>query len=82
MMNVLRGAGVACIAAAMIAAFSSNVGAQAPKKTSPACNLLKDEGACKTRDDCTWVPGVMDAAGKKEKRKGYCRALPKAPAKK
>jgi hypothetical protein len=81
MKNVLRGSSVACVAAA-IAVFAFNAHAQTPKKMSPACTSLKEEGKCKTRDDCSWTSAVMDASGKKEKKKGYCRAMPKAPAKK
>jgi hypothetical protein len=80
MNNVLRGLGVSAVAAAF-AVFVFDAQAQAPKK-APACNSLKDEGACKTRDDCTWVSALVDAKTQKEKRKGYCRAMPKAPAKK
>jgi hypothetical protein len=76
MSNIFRGIGVASVAAA-IAIFAFEVQAQAPKKKSPACSSLKEEGMCKTRDDCTWVSAVMDASGKKEKKKGYCRAMPK-----
>lgn len=76
MTNVLRGASLVCCAAA-IAVFAFEVQAQAPKKKSPACTSLKEEGMCKTRNDCTWTSAVMDASGKKEKKKGYCRAMPK-----
>jgi len=78
---VLRGLGVSAVVAAF-AVFVFDAQAQAPMKKATACNSLKDEGACKTRDDCTWVPGLVDAKTQKEKRKGYCRAMPKAPAKK
>jgi len=54
----------------------------AAKKAPPRCNTLKDEAACKARDDCQWVAAVVDAKTKKEKRKAYCRSAPKAPAKK
>ena len=77
MNNVLRGASVVCCAAA-VAVFAFEVQAQAPpKKKSPACTSLKEEGMCKTRDECTWTSAAMDASGKKEKKKGYCRAMPK-----
>ena len=49
---------------------------------APACNSLKDEKACAARDNCTWVAAVKDAKSGKEKRRAYCRAKPKAPAKK
>ena len=73
---VLRGAAMASIAAA-VAVFAYGAEAQAPNKKSPACTSLKEEGTCKTRDDCTWTSAVMDVSGKKEKKKGYCRAMPK-----
>lgn len=52
----------------------------APKP--PACNSIKDEKACEAREDCTWVAAVTDAKTGKQKRRAYCRAKPKAPAKK
>src|ERR1700704_4662719 len=67
MKNVLRGSSVACIAAA-IAVFAFDAHAQTPKKKSPACASLKEEGKCKTRDDCRWIAAVMDTSGKKEKK--------------
>ena len=81
MKNLYRSAAVASFVAA-IGTFAFDVHAQTPKKMSPACTSLKEEGKCKTRDDCSWTSAVMDASGKKEKKKGYCRAMPKAPAKK
>ena len=51
-------------------------------KAPAACNSLKDESACEAREDCTWVAAVKDAKTGKEKRRAYCRAKPKAPAKK
>jgi hypothetical protein len=51
-------------------------------KAQPACNSLKDESACTPREDCTWVDAVKDAKTGKQKRRAYCRAKPKAPAKK
>ena len=80
----------ATAAAATIALFSLVADAQekaAPKaapaaKAKPAaCNSLKDEAGCKARDDCNWVTAVTDKKGKVT-RKAYCRAKPKAPAKK
>ena len=72
-------------ATAALALFAYAAQAQAPKpkqpaKKPPACNSLKDEAACKARDDCTWVAETKDKSGK-VKRKGYCRAKPKTPAK-
>jgi hypothetical protein len=55
---------------------------EAAAKRPPACNSLKDETACTPRDDCTWVDAVKDAKSGKQKRRAYCRAKPKAPAKK
>jgi hypothetical protein len=67
-----------------VALFAYGASAQdkkpAPAKKPPACNSLKDEAACKAREDCTWVGEVMDAKTKKVKTKAYCRAKPKAPA--
>jgi len=51
-------------------------------KAPAACNSLKDESACTPREDCTWVDAVKDAKTGKQKRRAYCRAKPKAPAKK
>jgi hypothetical protein len=51
-------------------------------KKAPACNSLKVEADCTAREDCTWVDAVMDKKSGKEKRRAYCRAKPKAPAKK
>lgn len=51
-------------------------------KAPPACNSLKDESGCAVRDDCSWVDAVKDAKTGKQKRRAYCRAKPKAPAKK
>jgi hypothetical protein len=51
-------------------------------KAPAACNSLKDESACTRREDCTWVDAVKDAKTGKQKRRAYCRAKPKTPAKK
>jgi hypothetical protein len=67
--------GVAAVV--LLAASFGNVSAETAPKP-PACNTLKDESACKSRDDCQWVAASVDSKGK-EKRKAYCR---KAPAKK
>jgi hypothetical protein len=68
--------GVAAVV--LLAASFGNVSAETAPKP-PACNSLKEESACKARDDCQWVAAVVDSKTGKEKRKAYCR---KAPAKK
>ena len=68
--------GVAAVV--LLAASFGNVSAETAPKP-PACNSLKEELACKARDDCQWVAAVVDSKTGKEKRKAYCR---KAPAKK
>jgi hypothetical protein len=73
----------AAAAIVMLAASNGNVSAEtakAPPKP-PACNTLKEEFACKGRDDCTWVAAVVDAKTNKEKRKAYCRRAPAAAKK-
>jgi hypothetical protein len=92
--KILGALGVSAAAVALsLFALSAEAQQKAPEKSAPSvaakkpppppkCNSLKDEAACKARDDCTWVSAVMDKAGKKEVRKAYCRAKPKAPAKK
>ena len=47
----------------------------APAKKPAACTTLKDEAACKAREDCTW------AEPKGKAKKGSCGKA-KAPAKK
>lgn len=74
-------------AALVLCAFSYGGVAAAEKKKEAAprpaaCNSLKDEKACEARQDCTWVAAVTDAKTGKQKRRAYCRAKPKAPAKK
>ena len=74
-------------AALMLSAFAYGGAAAAEKKKEvakrpPACNSLKDEKDCEAREDCTWVEAVMDAKTGKQKRRAYCRAKPKTPAKK
>jgi len=68
--------GVAAVV--LLAASFGNVSAETAPKP-PACTTLKEESACKPRDDCQWVAAVVDSKSGKEKRKAYCR---KAPAKK
>ena len=74
MKKVLRGIGLAATAT-VIAVVSYGASAQAPAKKPPACNSVKDEGACRARNDCTWVSESKDDKGK-VKRKAYCRANP------
>ena len=68
--------GVAAVV--MLAASFGNVSAETAPKP-PACTTLKEESACKAREDCQWVAAVVDSKTGKEKRKAYCR---RAPAKK
>jgi len=68
--------GVAAVV--LLAASFGNVSAETAPKP-PACTTLKEESACRPRDDCQWVAAVVDSKSGKEKRKAYCR---KAPAKK
>jgi uncharacterized membrane protein len=55
---------VSVATALLLAASFANVSAQTKKSDaqSPACNQLKDDFACKGRDDCRWV----EAAGTKK----------------
>lgn len=74
-------------AALVISAFAyGGVSAAEKKKEAapkpPACNSLKEESGCAAREDCTWVDAVKDAKTGKQKRRAYCRAKPKTPAKK
>ena len=68
--------GVAAVV--LLAASFGNVSAETAPKP-PACTTLKEESACKAREDCQWVAAVVDSKTGKEKRKAYCR---RAPAKK
>ena len=82
--TLLKTLGISAATVAL-ALFGYAAQAQAPKKEPakkppPACKTLKDEAACKAREDCTWVSEVVDAKTKKVKTKAYCRAKPKAPA--
>jgi hypothetical protein len=73
-------------AALLLSAFAYGGVSAAEKKKeaakAPACNSLKEDKACEAREDCTWVAAVTDAKTGKQKRRAYCRAKPKAPAKK
>ena len=75
--------GVMGLAAAAFALtmFTANVSAETAPKP-PACKTLKEEDACKAREDCTWVKASVDAKTGKEKRKAYCRTKPKPKTKK
>jgi hypothetical protein len=74
-------------AALLLSAFAHGGVSAAEKKkeaakAAPACNSLKEDKGCEAREDCTWVAAVTDKKSGKEKRRAYCRAKPKAPAKK
>jgi hypothetical protein len=78
-MNKVMRWSVAVVIGAMSAVYLSGaVEAQAPKRKPVLCKALKEESACKTRDDCAWVSAVMDATTQKERRKAHCRARPKS----
>jgi len=68
---LLKGLSVTAGAAAL-AMFAYGATAQekkaAPAKKPVACSKLKDEAACKARDDCDWVM---------KGKKGSCKAKPK-----
>ena len=90
--TLLKTLGISTATVALVL-FGYAAQAQAPKKEEPkaaakkpakppACKTIKAQAACEARtDDCTWVAESMDAKGK-VKAKAYCRAKPKAPAKK
>jgi hypothetical protein len=65
----------------LLAASFANVSAETKAPKPPACSTLKDEFACRGRDDCQWVAAVIDSKTGKEKRKAYCGRKP-APKKK
>ena len=75
------------VATAALALFAYGASAQdakkpAPAKKPPACKTIKAQAGCEARtDDCTWVAESKDDKGK-VKAKAYCRAKPKAAAKK
>jgi hypothetical protein len=76
--TLLKTLGISAATAAL-AFFAYGASAQdkkpmAPKKP-PACTTIKDDAACKARDDCTWA----DPTGKA--KKGSCKAKPKTPPK-
>jgi hypothetical protein len=76
--TLLKTLGISAATAAL-AFFAYGASAQekkaAPAKKPAACTTLKDDAACKARDDCSWTEP-------KGKAKGSCKAKPKAPAKK
>ena len=66
-------------------AYGGVSAAEKKKEAAPkpaACNTVKEDKGCEAREDCTWVAAVTDAKTGKQKRRAYCRAKPKAPAKK
>jgi hypothetical protein len=70
--------GILSVAAAvLLAAAFANVSAETAKQPKPpACNSLKEEFACRARDDCSWVAAIVDSKTGKDKRKAYCRRKP------
>lgn len=66
------------------AAYGGVSAAEKKKEAAPpaaaACKTVKAEAACEARADCTWV--AASKKGSKQKRDAYCRAKPKAKAKK
>jgi hypothetical protein len=74
--------GILSAAAVILLATSfSNVSAQTKAPRPPACSTLKDEFACRGRDDCQWNAAVLDTKSGKEKRKASCGPKPKAKKK-
>jgi hypothetical protein len=51
-----------------------------PVKRPPACNAISTQATCEARTDCQWVAALADKDGK-QKRKAFCKAKPKTPAK-
>jgi hypothetical protein len=68
-------------AVVLLAASFSNVSAQTKAPRPPACGTLKDEFACRGRDDCQWNAAVLDTKTGKEKRKASCGPKPAAKKK-
>jgi hypothetical protein len=79
--NTFTGLGALALAAALgsvpIAVAQQS---KEPVKRPPACNAISAKATCEARTDCQWVPAVADKDGK-QKRKAFCKAKPKAPAK-
>jgi hypothetical protein len=67
--------------AILLAASFANVSAEPKAPKAPSCSSLKDEFACRGRDDCQWVAATINTKTGKEKRKAYCGRKP-APKKK
>ena len=76
--------GLGALAAAALLCSSVIAIAQDKKvpKQGPACNAINTQATCEAREDCQWIAALMDAKTGKQTRKAYCRAKPKAPAKK
>ena len=82
--RVQRVLGVSAAAIVIAALTYGGVSAEEKKKGEPkppTCNSLKDETACKAREDCSWIAASVDAKTNKVKRKAYCRAKPKSKKK-
>ena len=62
----------------LLAASFANVSAETKAPKPPACSTLKDEFACRGRDDCQWNAAVVDTKTGKEKRKASCGRKPAA----
>ena len=65
----------------VLAASFSNVSAETKAPKPPACSTLKDEFACRGRDDCQWNAAVVDSKTGKEKKKASCGRKPAAKKK-
>ena len=70
--------GILSAAAVIVLAASFNVSAETKAPKPPACSTLKDEFACRGRDDCQWNAAVVDTKTGKEKRKASCGRKPAA----
>jgi hypothetical protein len=75
--TLLKTLGISAATAAL-AFFAYGASAQdkkpMPPKKPAACTTLKDETACKARDDCSWTEP-------KGKAKGACKVKPKTKTK-
>ena len=80
--KVLGAVGIAAVLGAFAVSGLSGVSAEEKAKKPPACSTIKDEATCASRDDCTWVPAVIDSKTQKEKKRAVCKAKPKSPPKK
>jgi hypothetical protein len=79
--KVFSALAISAIAIVMAAFAYGTVVAEEKKKAEPACRTVKDESACKAREDCSWVAAVIDPKTQKQKRRAYCRAKPKSKKK-